>query len=312
MGENSIHRVQLTVLFSHPVQGLLFATAAAALNASIGIFSKVLLAHGLHAQDIAFLKTTLAAVLLTAVLAYRPLARTQPAVAASPRPRLQLLVQVALCAFLGIFMLFYFETAAYAHGHAANVVVVLMASAAISALLLGRVWLGEPITARALAGTVTAIGGIALISWTGNGNIALLTYATLAGSGYGAFSVLVKKWGLQGGLRLTRAVMVAGALFLLLPFIQTLRPISWNTPTALALLALAVLPTILGFYCTTKALNLLSAAKVQVTELSEPLFAAGLAWLLLGEVPSGGFWIGAAAIVLGIACMHGLLERQKI
>ena len=37
---------------------------------------------------------------------------------------------------LGIFSLFFFETIAYNHGAAANVVVVLMASAAISALFL--------------------------------------------------------------------------------------------------------------------------------------------------------------------------------
>ncbi len=40
--------------------------------------------------------------------------------------------------FLGIFSLFFFETIAYNHGAAANVVVVLMASAAISALFFGR------------------------------------------------------------------------------------------------------------------------------------------------------------------------------
>ncbi|UOP05745.1 DMT family transporter [Conchiformibius kuhniae] len=298
-------------LLSPTAKGLLFAAGAAALNASIGIFSKILLAQGLNAQDIAFLKTAAAGVFLGALFVHKPFSRRQAPLCGRDKPRRMLWAQVALCAFLGIFTLFYFETAAYAHGHAANVVVVLMASAAVSALLFGRLWLGERITAAALAGTGAAVVGIALISWTGGGSAALSANAAVAGTGYGAFSVLVKKFGLNGGLRLTCAVMLLGALFLLPPFVQTMHPIHWNTNIIAALLGLALLPTILGFYCTTKALNCMSAAKVQVAELSEPLFAAAFAWLLLHETPNGGFWAGAAAIVSGIALMNGIFQGKK-
>nr|WP_231388739.1 DMT family transporter [Neisseria meningitidis] len=66
------------------------------------------------------------------------------------------------------------------------------------------------------------------------------------------------------------------------------------------------MPTILGFYCTTKALDYLSAAKVQVTELAEPLFAAVLAWLFLNEIPEGRFFVGAILIIAGIVSINGL------
>nr|WP_260426458.1 DMT family transporter [Conchiformibius steedae] len=238
------------------IQGFGFATAAAALNASIGIFSKILLAYGWNAQDIAFIKTLSAALLLTVLFAYRPFAKQQVALYAVPvLGRARIGLHIALCAFLGIFTLFYFETVAYQYGNAANVVVVLMASAAVSALVLGKILLGEQIVLSAVLGTAAAVVGITLVSWTGGGNWALTANAALAGAGYGAFSVLVKKFRLNGGLRLTRAVMWGGAAFLLIPFVQHTQGIIWNAATVAALSGLVLLPTVLGFYCTTKALN---------------------------------------------------------
>lgn len=153
------------------IQGFGFATAAAALNASVGIFSKILLAYGWNAQDIAFIKTLSAALLLTVLFAYRPFAKQQVALYAVPvLGRARIGLHIALCAFLGIFTLFYFETVAYQYGNAANVVVVLMASAAVSALVLGRILLGEQIVLSAVLGTAAAVVGITLVSWTGGGN----------------------------------------------------------------------------------------------------------------------------------------------
>ena len=50
----------------------------------------------------------------------------------------------------------------------------------------------------------------------------------------------------------------------------------------------------------------LSAAKVQVTELAEPLFAAVLAWMFLNEIPEGRFFVGAILIIAGIVSINGL------
>lgn len=63
-GEGSMSKAML---------GVLLALSAAALNASIGVFSKVLLQNGLSPQDIAFFKTVCAFVILSLVLANKPL-----------------------------------------------------------------------------------------------------------------------------------------------------------------------------------------------------------------------------------------------
>ena len=54
------------------VLGLSFALTAAALNATIGVFSVLLMNTGLKSNDIAFLKTIIAFVLLSALLSKTP------------------------------------------------------------------------------------------------------------------------------------------------------------------------------------------------------------------------------------------------
>ncbi|MDO4906998.1 DMT family transporter [Neisseria sp.] len=290
------------LLNNNLVVGISAALSAAALNGSIGVVSKLLMDSGLNSNDIAFLRTAIAVVFLSLLLAKTPLERQLDFIRTLKRDFFWF--KAALCAFLGIFVLFYFETLAYRYGNASDVVVILMASAAVSALLSGIVVLKERLSFPAVAGTLLAVAGIFVISWSGGNDLLLVANSMLAGVGYGLFSVLVKKFGFNGGLYLTRFLLFFGMIYLAVPFAQTYHGIPLNGYSLLGLCILALLPTVLGFYCTTKALQYLSAAKVQVTELSEPLFAAMLAWLFLREYPTPHFWAGAALVVLGIACMH--------
>ena len=283
--------------------GTLFALCAAALNASIGVISKLLMHSGLSPQDIAFLKTIIAFFFLSVLLFKVPVGQKIAFISRTPS-KLSVFTQIAICAFLGIFSLFFFETIAYNHGAAANVVVVLMASAAISALFFGRLVLKESVYIHSIFGTLLAILGISVISWKGENSILMLINASIAGIGYGLFSVLVKKFKLNGGLFLTKYLLLFGSVYLAVPFLINFHSITFNTNIILGLIGLAVLPTILGFYCTTKALTYLPAAKVQVTELSEPIFAALMAWVFIHEQPTLSFLYGAIFIIAGIILIN--------
>jgi len=283
--------------------GTLFALCAAALNASIGVISKLLMHSGLSPQDIAFLKTIIAFFFLSVFLFKVPVSQKVAFISSTPS-KLSVFTQIAICAFLGIFSLFFFETIAYNHGAAANVVVVLMASAAISALFFGRLVLKESIYIHSILGTFLAILGISVISWKGQNSLLMLINASIAGIGYGLFSVLIKKFRLNGGLFLTKYLLLFGSVYLAVPFLINFHSITFNTNILLGLIGLAVLPTILGFYCTTKALTYLPAAKVQVTELSEPIFAALMAWVFIHEQPTLSFLYGAIFIISGIFLMN--------
>ena len=295
---------------NNTIKGLFFALAAAALNGSIGIFSKQLFAQHLNIQSIAFFKTLIAFFLISLLVSRLSWQSQKEVIQAEVKSTKKLLLQIAFCAFLGIFVLFFFETTAYAYGQAANVVVVLMAAAAISSLIGGAVLMSEPLRLSAIMGTLVAIFGVFMISWSGSSHWLSVVYAVLAGSGYGLFSVFIKKFKLNGGLLLTRILMLFGAIYLFVPFIQNMPDINWNASIVLNLMGLAVFPTLLGFYCTTKSLVYLSASKVQVTELSEPIFAMILAYFILHEIPHQQFFIGAFCIIVGIMLINQLIRLK--
>ena len=293
--------------------GVSFALAAAALNATIGIFSVLLMNTGLKSNDIAFLKTIIAFVLLSVLLRktpkrmqYQHLITTEFVGSSNKR----VMWTVAICAFLGIFTLFVFETKAYEYGNPANVVVVLMAAATISATLFSALLLKEKLLLSTILGILLAVTGIFVISWTSSVNLNLIFFASLAGSGYGLFSVLMQRFGLQGGIYLTKYLLLFGSVFLFIPFIVTFEPINIGYPSVLGLLGLATFPTILGFYCTTSALKYLPASKVQVIELSEPLFAMFFVWLILHEAATMRFWLGAALVIVGILTITHLPKKS--
>ncbi|SUD90827.1 DMT family transporter [Psychrobacter phenylpyruvicus] len=295
--------------------GAVFALSAAALNATIGIISILLMNTGLKSNDIAFFKTLIAFLLLTVLLSKTPIRQQHRDVATLEfnNPTLKrVMVAVAVCAFLGIFTLFVFETQAYQYGNPANVVVILMATATISATLFGALLLKNKITINTIVGVLLAVVGIFVISWSSEVNLQLVIFASLAGSGYGVFSVLMQRFGLKGGIYLTKYLLLFGSLFLFIPFMVTFDSISIGYQAVLGLLGLAIFPTILGFYCTTSALKHLPASKVQVVELSEPLFAMLFAWVILHEVATMRFWIGGALVIFGILAISDVFRKKAI
>lgn len=282
-------------------KGVLFALCAAALNATIGVLSKVLMNSGFNSSSIALIKTVLGCLLLSVLLLFFK----RPATTAK-------WFHAAICAFLGIFVLFHFETSAYSQYAAAGVVVILMASASISSILFGRMVLHDPITANAMVGAGLAIAGITVIFGADLGEGFTLQGAVLAsigGCGYGAFSVAMKRMGVSGGLHFTRQLLFFGSLYLLMPAAADGFVTGELSLLAIAvLLALATLPTVLGFFCTTKAIEYLKPSQVQALELTEPLFAALLAFVVLNEVPRESLYVGAALIIIGLCFSNELIR----
>jgi drug/metabolite transporter, DME family len=274
-------------------RGLLFALSAAALNGSIGVLSKSLMAAGLGAAAIAFYKSLIGGLALVVFVRG----------AGTPSASLR---TAAVCALFGIFVLFFCETQAYRYEIAANVVLALMASAALTALLLGWVLLGDRpglhhwfALALGCTGLAVLLGVATPGSWIGIG------FAVLAGAGYGLFSVLAKRLQLGGGLAVTRRLLLFGALYLSVPYLADGAPLPHLGPVGWLLLGgLALLPSIGGFYCTTQAIVHAPPAQVQMVELSEPLFAALFAAIWLHERPTYATWIGGALILLALLVMQ--------
>lgn len=265
--------------------GLLFALAAALSNSSIAIISKFLIADT-QPELIAFYKSVIAAAVLWCFTRSKQ---------AGPHWSVAM-----MCAFFGVFCPFYFETAAYQLEKASHVVFVMMASAAMTAFVWDVVGKQEKLQTGKVVGLLLCLAGMSLLLDIGQPTQLLgVAFAAAAGMGYGTFVAVAKIMKLGCGLVVTRSLLTAGATYLLVP--AAISGFHFPTRTGLfLLLLLALLPSIIGFYCTTKAIELTTPTRVQICELSEPVFVLVLSFFILGESPSTRNLEGGALILFGI------------
>ena len=250
-------------------QGKIYAFSAAFLNASVGVFSLSIFFKGGQAEHISFYKCLTATLVLTILCLLRR----------------QYLIQIknlwpfkysiALMAFFGIFLLYFFETIAYQYDSIAIVVFTLLAASTIATFVASRVFLGQLISQYQLLSMGCALIGLLLFAAQNHFSMTLgILYSAIAGIGYGIFLVLNNKFQLPTqGIPLLWFLMLYGTLFLSVPFFMN-HPALPAVETIPTIVSLSLLPTIGGFYCTTKALNFASATEVQIFELVEPLIAS--------------------------------------
>lgn len=81
---------------------------------------------------------------------------------------------------------------------------------------------------------------------------------------------------------------------------RTTQTVEWASAVALAGLAVA------GNTCSAKALVELGPATVSVVMRTEVLIVGCLGWLLLGERPDRGFWLGAVLALTGLCVLGGI------
>jgi len=77
--------------------------------------------------------------------------------------------------------------------------------------------------------------------------------------------------------------------------------VGYSRPTWLVLVALAVVPQVVGHSVINWALASVSPLMVTLSILGEPIGASLLAWLVLHEAPPAAAWIGGPLILAGIA-----------
>lgn len=276
--------------------GILLAMGAAVLNGTVGILSKGLFSSDLTPSAVSFYKCFIAFITLSIFAILNTNMRKNIIELTKKIP------SIALCSFLGIFVLYFFETTAYNYDTVPFVVFVLLGTSVLTTFLFSSLLLKEKKKKSNYIGLVILILGLSVMEFGAgiSGNISIgAVFAAIAGVGYGLFLVLTKKFSLDGGLSLIWYFMLFGVFYLFVPFYQE-GLVAPNVSTLPSLIALAILPTIGGFYCTTKALTYLAANKVQFLELSEPIFATVFAFLFLREVVEGMEWIGALLILIAI------------
>ncbi|MEG9884729.1 MAG: DMT family transporter [Hyphomicrobiales bacterium] len=274
-----------------------FALLAAMANGTIGSFNRFGFAAGATHNQIAFLKCCGAFLLLSALCLSQP----------ELRERLVLLRHrarhFALLAFLGVFCLYFFETWAFAEA-AIPLVSFLTYAAGGGTLVLSSLILKEKVTLAKLIAFCLILAGVGLLySHEGHmtGSRLGIILALLGGLGYALFIFSAKLFTIGSGLPHLVWLFGFGSLYLSAPWVYygfALPPLSAIWPVV----ALVILPTIGGFWLTTKAIMGGNAGSVQVIETSDPLFASLMAFLLFGDTLSLVGSLGAALIMAGLLC----------
>ena len=189
---------------------------------------------------------------------------------------------------------------------------ILIATAPLFTLLVSVAWGKERLKPLALAGSLLAFAGVALVVFFGRGQ-AELTLARkalvvlIAPACWAVYSVFMRPLVQRhGGLLTTGLSLSLGAL--------TLLPLGlrWGTEPLAALearhwawlLFLAFLSTILGYALWNNALKHRTASQVAVYVYFNPVVAAVVAYLFLGETLTAWFLTGAALVLAGVVLVN--------
>jgi drug/metabolite transporter, DME family len=185
--------------------------------------------------------------------------------------------------------------------------VVAIGTGPAAAGLLGRLVNGERLSGRWALATACAAAGVLLLAGEGGRTVdpAGIALAVAAGAGYAACTVLSKRLLIAGhGPEGVMAAGFGGAAVLLVPVLLLAGPGFLGDPAGLGMaLYLGAIPTALAYVLFSRGLRSLSSGETATLVLAEPLTAALLGIVALGEQPSLAAAIGAALVLAGLVVL---------
>ncbi|KMJ44825.1 membrane protein [Xenorhabdus khoisanae] len=282
-----------------------YALTAAMLNGTIGVLTHFGLNSGISHHQVAFWKSFIAFLILLVYCLTKPSERR---IFFSLRHKS---LQFAILAFFGIFCLYFFETWAFKEAPVPLVSFLTYAAGGVT-LILSSLFLGEKIGINKCLSFVLIIAGVYCLfnfaEQTSGSYIGILL-ALLGGLGYALFIFLSKLMNIGSGISVLLWLFGFGTLYLAIPAMLE----GLQIPSGIALLTilgLVFLPSIGGFYFTTKAVEKGEASSVQITETSEPLFSTLFAFLFIGETLGWLGTLGAVFIMSGLVISIIKKSRQ--
>ncbi|WP_449220528.1 DMT family transporter [Tistrella mobilis] len=207
--------------------------------------------------------------------------------------------------------------------------VVTIGSAPLLSALIERIFDGTRLSARWLAGALTGVAGILLLCLAEgaahgaapDGGAAAAGDAVIAGIGLGligGFTYALYSWTARGlMLRGLRSSVAMGATFgigglLLMPVLaMTGAPFLASWGNAAVGIYMALVPMFLGYICFGLGLARIPASMATTISLIEPVVAAILAILVVGErLPPAG-WAGVGLVIACLAIVTLPARRRQ-
>lgn len=195
---------------------------------------------------------------------------------------------------------------------ATNIALIFSCSPILVALLEALVW-RKPLSALRAAGLGLALGGVLVV--LSRGDLQALTrlafgqgdlWVLLAATGWAFYTVLQKRLTLPAVPDSARlATMMLGGVLALAPFagIEAAAGATppWTDPRlAAVLLFLAVVPSLGAYYVYGRLISQAGPATAGLSMFLVPVYAALLAWPLLGETPQLFHAYGFVMILMGV------------
>ena len=193
---------------------------------------------------------------------------------------------------------------------AMNISLIYAASPVLIGLGAVR-WLGESFGPRQALGVALALAGVLHVivkgHWTALADVrfvsgdAWILAATVAWAGY---ALLQKKWPSPLSATARLAAICVGGVIALLPFTlwEVLQPDAshWSATAWWMVVVAALVPGLGAYWIYGWAQKILGASRVAVTLYLGPLYAAVVAWGVLGEPPGWHHLAGALLILPGV------------
>ncbi len=171
-------------------------------------------------------------------------------------------------------------------------------------------WLREPFSKRQALGVVLALAGVVHVvvqgEWQRLGEVEFVPgdlWIAGAATAWAAYSMLQKHWPSPLSPHARLAVICAGGVLVLLPFAGW--ELSQSGPVlgeqaVLLIVAAALFPGVLAYWIYGWTQSVLGPGPVAMTMYLGPLYAAVVAWLLLGEPLELHHLVGGVLILSGV------------
>jgi drug/metabolite transporter (DMT)-like permease len=227
--------------------------------------------------------------------------------------------QIALLVVSGLLLGLHFASWITSLAHTSVVSsLVLVSTTPLWVGLLSPLLLREATPRLTWLGMLFAIGGGVIIALAGRSGAGRTTM-------WGNLLALIGAWFMAGYLMIGRGVRArlpllsylwlvygsAAVLLVVWSAISGLRLFGYSPQVWLLMLALGLIPQLLGHSAANYAVRHVSASFVAVIILGEPIGSTVLAMLLLDEWPSGLQIIGGGLILAGIVLASLAEERRK-
>lgn len=198
-----------------------------------------------------------------------------------------------------------------AHTTSATNIGLIYAATPVAIALAGAKLLHEPVSAAQRAGMALALAGVLYVIAKGDPANLLQVRFTVgdgwivaAAVSWVAYTVLLQRWPTVLPPQARLAAITAGGLVVLVPFTLAEAFVAPGPPPGTKALVLVVLAALLPGFFSYQAygymLRELGTAPSSLVMYLAPVYAAGTAWLVLGEPPRAYHAVGAALILPSI------------